>query len=296
MNIISFKNLIIIIAFVISLSSIVKCQIPNAGFENWTNRNPDGWIADNDLSGGFLPVTPTSDSHSGSIALKGAVTLYQNIPLNPMAGVVFPYSGRPENFTGYYKFTSVDSDSLVILVSLGSVQDKGGAGGGGSIVIKNNVNTYTKFNIPIHWISQNPPDSCVISFTIFPTSPRAHAGTEYYIDDLSFTNNTTDVKNNQTKIPKIFSLYQNYPNPFNPATTIKYSVPPVEDANFASSTTVQLKVFDILGNEIATLVNEEKPAGTYSIRWNAENQPSGVYFYRLQAGSYTAVKKMMLLK
>jgi Secretion system C-terminal sorting domain len=296
MNKISLNILIKIVSLVISISSIIPCQIPNAGFEKWSNGNPDGWIVDNDLTGGFVPVTPTSDSHSGNIALKGAVTLFQGIPLNPITGTVFPYSERPTNFTGYYKFTSLDSDSLVILVSLGSVQDNGGAGEGGSIVIKNNVTNYTKFNIPIHWVSQNPPDSCVITFTVYPKSPEAHAGTEYYIDDLSFTNSTTDVKNNYTKIPKIFNLNQNYPNPFNPTTTINYSIAPVEDLNFASSTNVQLKIFDILGNEITTLVNEEKTAGNYSIRWNAENLPSGVYFYRLQAGSYTAMKKMTLLK
>ncbi len=59
---------------------------------------------------------------------------------------------------------------------------------------------------------------------------------------------------------------------------------------------VQLKVFDILGNEIETLVNEEKPAGTYELTWNAENLPSGVYFYRIQAGSFTETKKMVLMK
>ena len=296
MNKISLDILIKIVTLVIFLSSVMLCQIPNAGFEDWTDGNPDGWIVDNDLAAGFIPVTPTSDSHSGNTALKGAVTLYQNIPLNPIAGIVFPCSERPANFTGYYKFTSEDSDSLVILVSLGSIQDNGGAGGGGSIVIKNSVNNYTKFNIPIHWVSQNPPDSCVITFTLYPKSPKAHAGTEYCVDDLSFTNSTTDVKNNYTKIPKIFNLYQNFPNPFNPSTTIKYAIPPVEDANSASSANVQLKVFDILGNEVATLVNEEKPVGTYSIRWNAENLPSGIYFCRLQVGSYTAMKKMMLLK
>ena len=85
-----------------------------------------------------------------------------------------------------------------------------------------------------------------------------------------------------------FQLYQNYPNPFNPSTTIQYSV--------INKQFVTLKVFDVLGNEIATLVNEEKSAGTYSINFNASNLPSGIYFYKLQAGSFTSSKKMLLLK
>jgi len=91
-----------------------------------------------------------------------------------------------------------------------------------------------------------------------------------------------------TEVPTEFLLSQNYPNPLNPSTKIKYSIP--------QSSNVVIKVFDILGSEIETLVNEEKPAGTYEVNWNAANLSSGVYFYRLQAGDYTSVKKMILLK
>ncbi len=90
------------------------------------------------------------------------------------------------------------------------------------------------------------------------------------------------------EIPTEFLLSQNYPNPFNPSTKIRYSVP--------QSSSVVIKVFDILGNEIETLVNEEKSVGTYELNWNAENLPSGVYFYRLQAGSFVETKKMVLMK
>jgi photosystem II stability/assembly factor-like uncharacterized protein len=96
------------------------------------------------------------------------------------------------------------------------------------------------------------------------------------------------------KAPNEFLLYQNYPNPFNPTTTIKYSIPQtVGNENFRS---VHLIVYDVLGREIATLVNEEKPAGTYEVTWNAADQPSGVYFYQLKAGSFSATKKLLLLK
>lgn len=85
-----------------------------------------------------------------------------------------------------------------------------------------------------------------------------------------------------------FYLSQNYPNPFNPTTIIEYSIPNNEH--------VILKVFDILGREVATLVNEQKSAGTYKVNFNAENLPSGVYIYKLSSGNYTTSRKMLMIK
>lgn len=96
------------------------------------------------------------------------------------------------------------------------------------------------------------------------------------------------VEENIPSIPSSFSLLQNYPNPFNPSTKIKYAI---GSKQFAS-----LKVYDVLGNEVATLVNEEKPAGTYEVGFNAEGLPSGVYFYQLHASAFVQTKKMLLLK
>ena len=106
----------------------------------------------------------------------------------------------------------------------------------------------------------------------------------------------TSVEENQIEIPSSYILSQNFPNPFNPST--KYS-----NTQFPNQSKVVIKVFDVLGNEIATLVDEEKPVGTYELTWNAESLPSGVYFYQLKvypaiggAGSFVETKKMLLLK
>ena len=88
--------------------------------------------------------------------------------------------------------------------------------------------------------------------------------------------------------PKEFVLYQNYPNPFNPTTVISYQLP--------VNGNVTLKVYDVLGNEIATLVNEEKPAGAYEVEFDGSMLSSGIYFYQLKAGSYSSINKMVLLK
>lgn len=97
----------------------------------------------------------------------------------------------------------------------------------------------------------------------------------------------------ESNAPGSFSLSQNYPNPFNPTTTIKYSIPAVGTARELS---VHLAVYDVLGRKVATLVNQRQEAGTYSVQFNAANLPSGIYFYRISAGNFTAVKKMQLLK
>jgi polyhydroxybutyrate depolymerase len=110
--------------------------------------------------------------------------------------------------------------------------------------------------------------------------------------DQSIQNNILNVSKNRMWYS--FELYQNYPNPFNPNTTINFSIP--------KSSFVALKIYDVLGSEIVTLVNEEKPVGSYEIEWNASALPSGIYFYRLQvyapgrAGSFFETKKMILLK
>jgi len=96
-----------------------------------------------------------------------------------------------------------------------------------------------------------------------------------------------DVKNKVT-IPNNFSLSQNYPNPFNPSTTIRYTL--------SKSSYVTLKVYNILGKEVATLVNEQKPSGTFEVTFTANNLASGVYFYSLRAGNFVSTKKLILMK
>jgi len=104
---------------------------------------------------------------------------------------------------------------------------------------------------------------------------------------------------NENQLPDKFYLAQNYPNPFNPATTIKYSVPSVkekksvETQNFAS---VQLKIYDVLGREVATLVNKQQAPGNYQVTFSAINLPSGIYLYSLKVGNFSITKKMLLLK
>jgi len=103
-----------------------------------------------------------------------------------------------------------------------------------------------------------------------------------------FVGFVTDVKENKNITPKSFKLSQNYPNPFNPSTVITYSIP--------NESSVSLKIYNMIGQEVKTLVEENKAPGTYNVNFNASNLSSGVYFYSLRAGNYYQVKKMMLIK
>ena len=104
----------------------------------------------------------------------------------------------------------------------------------------------------------------------------------------TFTVGTTGIQNVSTEVPDKYELLQNYPNPFNPETKIKFALP--------SSGNVKLEVYDITGRLVNTLVNEVLRSGTYEFKFNGTNIPSGVYYYKLQAGDFVQVKKMVIVK
>jgi hypothetical protein len=115
-----------------------------------------------------------------------------------------------------------------------------------------------------------------------------HDGTTSSVWRRPLSEMITAVQRKADPIPVKYALDQNYPNPFNPSTMISYQV--------NSLSKVSLKVYDLLGREVATLVDELKGQGSYSVIFNATNIPSGVYFYRFQSGKYSETKKLLLLK
>jgi len=150
------------------------------------------------------------------------------------------------------------------------------------------------------WIEKQTPDSAVI-FDLTFTDPF----TGYAVGEngliLKYKRNITKVED-KVELPAKFVLHQNYPNPFNPSTRIKYTIPTPtlspspccgegEGEGF-----IKLIVYDVLGNEVAVLVNEEKPSGNYEIDFNANGLTSGMYFYRLSADGFVQTKKMVFLR
>jgi hypothetical protein len=112
--------------------------------------------------------------------------------------------------------------------------------------------------------------------------------------DAALTDVSTDTENLTSGIPNKLNLEQNYPNPFNPTTTIEYEISAL--LNNAQLNTVSIKVFDILGREVQTLVNKVQPAGNYKVSFDATQLTSGVYYYQMKYGDFIETKKMIILK
>jgi hypothetical protein len=146
-------------------------------------------------------------------------------------------------------------------------------------IVPGEVKSQVSFPIAIY--HQNSPSS--IDFIV-----QIYSNGRFFWSDSFTVSVPVGIEENETNLPIEYALKQNYPNPFNPSTRIKYSIP--------QSSYVIIKVFDILGNAIATLVNEEKSIGNYEVQFDATGISSGVYFYTLTAGNFVENKKMVLLR
>lgn len=135
-------------------------------------------------------------------------------------------------------------------------------------------------------VNLNNNDSVVVGFAVVKGNDRAELITNSGTAKTKFE--IIGIEQVSTIIPKKYELFQNYPNPFNPSTTFKFDIPVKENVN--------LKIFDITGREVATVFSGELGAGSYKIDFNASNYASGVYFYRLESGSFRDVKKLVLVK
>ena len=167
----------------------------------------------------------------------------------------------------------------------------------GSIVYAKQGNNYRGFGISDdyeHYIISNLPAG---NYDLFANRMGYHSGARTVTlgsgnyDTANFYLDTTGligIHKIGTDIPKQFTLMQNYPNPFNPVTTIEYRLP--------ASNFVKLYVYDILGRIVKSLVNEKQEAGYYRVGFDGSNLASGIYFYRIQAGSYFETRKMLLIK
>ncbi len=144
------------------------------------------------------------------------------------------------------------------------------------------------------YIDNTVTENVMYSYRVYAYNSTASSGYS------NTTSTVTAIYDELNAIPEIFQLNQNYPNPFNPSTKISYAITSANNSLLGGasggSINVELKVYDLLGNEVATLVNEEKPAGFYEVNWNSTNSPSGVYFYRLVASNFIKTKIMLLLK
>ena len=194
---------------------------------------------------------------------------------------VVSYENPALRFWHWYSFSSGDFGIVQIRVDNGLWEATQ------NTFTATSSNTWTNYYIPLSDYSGS-----IIQIAFYFHSERigsfGNVSSGWYIDSL-YIEGIVGVETSQiNSTPDNYTLFQNFPNPFNPTTKISYSIPKAGKVN--------LKVFDMLGREVTTLENEEKPAGNYEITFNASDLPSGVYFYRLKAGSFTESKKLILLR
>lgn len=304
------KKLTIILTVLIVITIRTNAQIPNNGFENWITvgsyEDPTDWATMNPACAGpFYSCTKSTDHYPASVG-NYSIRLENNTSLIQATGAygmaitdtfaypfqpAFPIVGNPTSLCGYYQYNSVNNDSMFIRIVFfeNSIML-----GYNTFVTGITTSNWTSFTLPLSYPS---PDSATLYFSAFYPSGQTSGpkgNSVLYVDNLSFDNLITSELLSSGKLPGKFSLAQNYPNPFNPTTKINYAI---KDAGM-----VTLKVYDILGNEVAILVNKEQAPGIYEVEFNAEQTSynkqlsSGIYFYRLHAGSFAEVKKLVLLK
>jgi hypothetical protein len=271
-------------------------QIPNASFESWSGGVPTDWFTSNIILSGVsyaVNVTQATDARSGSSSAQGTVISYFGTPYAPVMAsgvdaIGFPINSRPEALRGWYKLASDSGDAFDVVIS---TQKNGQGNGVGAMLTATPYPAYREFIVNIYYTNAETPDTAWISIVLANTTTgRTHIGSKFWVDDLSFgaAGTGTDVKEFGNGTPAAFALDQNYPNPFNPSTKIQFEIP---EARF-----VTLKVYNLLGQEVASLINNWLEAGRYRAEFDARNLPSGTYLYRLQAGDFSEAKKMTVLK
>jgi hypothetical protein len=286
-HIIMLRTLIIFITF----GSILFAQIPNGNFEQWTSDAPVNWATPNTPLAPQL-VSKSTNAFEGSFAAKGVVTrVLPQLLLSPWLQTGddasgFSYTERPVKMTGNYIFSPLQGDRLSIIVSFFKNDSVVGLG---AVTIPTAAAQYTSFEIPITYLLASNPDTCIVTVGVLGpvTGDDYHEGTFFIVDNFQFSNSPTDVQE-EVLSPEKFELSQNFPNPFNPSTVISFSVPVSGDVN--------LSVFNTLGEKVSELVNGTMEAGAHKVEFNATGLPSGLYFYKISSGSFSAIKKMVLLK
>jgi hypothetical protein len=231
-----------------------------------------------------LTWTPTS--MVGSIYLIGAL-IFKGSKI--FAGAA--YGDLPSETNGV--FVTTNNGLNWSLTSLNNTGVYSFVLSGNAIIAGTDTGIYLSTNDGLTWIQKNEGMGNFAVTSLVINSGYIYAatiGSSVWYRPLS---ELVGIEPNMKNIPDKFTLSQNYPNPFNPTTKIKFDIPAVGTGRDLS---VQLRIYDILGREVSTLVNEQLKPGTYEVEWDGSNYPSGVYFYKLITDSFSEAKRMVLIK
>lgn len=249
-------------------------------------------LGNRSIAAGILSYDLIATVPSGQYWAAGAATIRLNISPNPSTGltihpdnpVINPYSNI-SGVNGYQPLKTIASSPTIMSFNILTTNTSG--------FYRFNPGVYTLGKVRFNVIGTLVTDS--IKFRVNP--PFTSALTTVNDSTVALVNNTTfniinptlvGTGSNVTELPKEFKMYENYPNPFNPTTTIKYDI--------ANNSFVKLVVYDLAGKEVETLVSNNLQAGSYEATWSGSNYSSGVYFARIEAGSYRHIIKMLMIK
>ena len=251
----------------------------------------DSWSADNGLWQVGTPIIGPDSAHSGQYC--AGTVLEGNYPSNANTRLISPeitlttQSGqfpglffwhwfRLQEYSSIYPYPyDPDEGRIQVSVNGGIWQTVGGPITGISPV-------WTQYYVDLSAFVDS-----TVRIAFYFTSSGNNEDNGWYIDDIRI-DNIEGIGENDIAFPNKFFLYQNYPNPFNPVTHIRFSLPKASD--------IKIKVYNTIGQEVAVLLDERKPAGTHVVDFDGSNLGSGVYFYKIEASSFQQVKKMLLLK
>lgn len=292
-------------------------KYPTANMYVWTKPLNGSWTIDTTgfPTSGSYPVSMTSDGN-GYLYVSGTIA-NDRVMRRPMGGGtwVADTTGIPQSVSYFGNMAAGKNGDMYGVV-----------GYYGPGVMRRSAGTWSNFALPPSVASQYVTGISVdrsgavfvafvdnnnvplgVYFTTDGGTSWTHAGLDsvYVTALVSYGDSTYALSSNAgaffigksgpftnvlqtTGAPRSFALFQNYPNPFNPSTVISYQLP--------VNSQVTLRIYDLLGREVQTLVNEKEPAGRYSVAFTASNLSSGIYFYTIRAGNYSAVKKMLLIK
>lgn len=270
-----------------SSNDYVTIKYNSSGQEQWNSRY-NGTGNDNDVSFGLAVTSVYNVYVTGSSIGQGSATDYATVYYNS-SGVqqwVMRYNG-PNN-------TSDDASSVAVDAA-GNAFVTGASNSGGTnldyLTLKYNAAGQQlweqRYNGPGNGVDAALSVCVDNSGNAFVTGNSQGSGSSSDFATVKYST-TTGIEPTSSGIPERYRLYVNYPNPFNPTTEIKFDI--------VESGMVNIKVFDVTGKAVGTLVNENLAAGTYKAKWNASAYSSGVYFYKITTGNYTDTKKMMLIK
>lgn len=247
-------------------------------------------LANRSIAAGLLSYDLIATVPVGQFWAVGSATIRLNISPNPLTGLTIhpdnPVINQNPNIStgGYQALKTIAASPTIMSFNILTFNTSG--------FYRFNAGTYTlgkvRFNIVGSFVSDsmkfrvNPP------FTSALTTVNDSTVALTYPATFTIINPITTGTGNLTELPKEFKLYDNYPNPFNPTTSIKYDL--------ANNTFVKLVVYDITGRAIETLVSDNLQAGRYETTWSGSNYASGIYFARIEAGSYKHIIKMVMVK